>query len=155
MEGFGDAPADGGSNPFDTGFDDTPAPSGLDAFGGPAPPAAAPLDNGFAAFGAAPEAQPATAFAPAPAAASGGGAPPLDDDFFGGGGSGGGAPPPSNSNGGAAQAAFESPRFDDPRIEWNHKNQSLLAQRAQAEVKAKAEVVNKAKAFLDKQAKVH
>jgi hypothetical protein len=33
-----------------------------------------------------------------------------------------------------AQAVFATPSFDDPRIEWDHKNQAVLSQRAAAEV---------------------
>jgi len=53
-----------------------------------------------------------------------------------------------------AQAAFAAPAFDDPRIQWDTKHQAVLAKRAADEAAAKKEVLAKAKAFLDKQAKV-
>lgn len=144
MEGFGEAPAvdGGGSNPFDAGFDD-PAPVVAEAVIAEAFIPAAPLDNGLGAP------------SPAGGAVFGGGAE-LDNDLFGGGDSGGGGATevPGASNGGDEPAAvFTSPKFDDPRIEWDHKNLAALAQRAQAETKGKAEVLAKAKGFLDKQAK--
>lgn len=120
MEGFEETPAATGANPFDAGFD------------APAEAVAAVAEAG--AFDA-----------PAPAAAAA-----LDDAMFGGGGD---DAPAASSNGGAADppaAVFAAPTFDDPRIEWDHKNQAVLAQRAQAETKAKQDVLAKAKAHLEK-----
>lgn len=134
MEGFEEQPADAG-NPFDAGFD-APAVTPAEPFGAPVAAVhepAAPIDNGLGG-------------------GSAGGAP-LDDSFFGG--SGGGDESAPGSNGGAAlpQATFAAPTFDDPRIEWAHKNEAVLAQRAKAEATAKAEVLSKAKAHLEKLAK--
>lgn len=129
-----------GSNPFGAGFEaaaPAAAPSIDDAFGAPqAAAAAAPIDNGLGDGGG--------------AAGSGGGAP-LDDSLFGGAvEESNGADPPAAE---ATPAAFAAPAFDDPRIQWDTKHQAVLAKRAADEAAAKKEVLAKAKAFLDKQAK--
>ncbi|KAI8476632.1 MAG: hypothetical protein J3K34DRAFT_401019 [Monoraphidium minutum] len=149
MEGLGQESAGAEGNPFDAGFEAAPAAAAEEAvIPAAAPPADA--DAGFdATFGAAEPAAPASA--PGSAPASGGGAA-LDDGMFSSGGAAEEGAPVSNG-GDAAAAVFAAPTFDDPRIAWDHKNQKVLTERAQSEVKAKSEVVSKAKAFLDKQAK--
>lgn len=114
------------------GFDETAAA-----------PDANPFDAGFDAPAEAAAVVEESEFVAAPAA-------PLDDSLFAG---GDGDAADANSNGGGADpppAVFAAPSFDDPRIEWDHKNEAVLAQRAQAETKAKQEIVSKAKAHLDK-----
>ncbi|GBF91935.1 hypothetical protein Rsub_04659 [Raphidocelis subcapitata] len=138
MEGFNEEPADAGSSPFDAGFEEAPA----------------------APFGAVP-----LAAEPASGGSFGGGAGvPLDDSAFGGADELAAEAPVSN--GGAQEeapaAVFAAPTFDDPRIaagggrqqqQRQQRQQRRQQQQQQQRVSSKKDVLAKAKAHLEKQAK--